>query len=29
MMESKDINLFYELFKKWEDLVEFELYPID
>ena len=29
LMESNDINLFYEWFKKWEEFVEFELYPID
>ena len=29
LMESNRIELFYEWFKNWEDLVEFELYPID
>ena len=29
LMESNDMNLFYEWFKKWEEFVEFELYPID
>ena len=29
LMESKDIELFYQWFKSWEDLVDFELYPID
>ena len=29
LMESKDIELFYQWFKSWDDLVDFELYPID
>jgi hypothetical protein len=29
LMESNEPELFYEWFKKWEDLVDFELYPID
>lgn len=29
LMESNDTELFYVWFKNWEDLVEFELYPID
>ena len=29
LMESKDIEIFYQWFKRWEDLVDFELYPID
>lgn len=29
LMESKEINLFFEWFKNWEDLVDFEIYPID
>jgi len=29
LMESNDTELFYVWFKRWEDLVEFELYPID
>ena len=29
LMESNDQALFYEWFKKWQDLVDFEIYPID
>ena len=29
LMESNDPTLFPIWFKKWEDLVDFELYPID
>ena len=29
LMESNDAELFYLWFKHWEDLVEFELFPID
>ena len=29
LMESNDIELFYQWFKHWDDLVDFELYPID
>lgn len=29
LMESNDLELFYEWFKNWEDFVDFELYPID
>ncbi|WP_434931249.1 DUF3303 domain-containing protein [Shewanella sp. HL-SH8] len=29
LMESNDIELFYEWFKKWDDLVDFELVPLD
>ena len=29
LMESNDAGLFYLWFKHWEDLVEFELVPID
>ena len=29
LMESNDPELFYKWFKNWEDLVDFELYPID
>lgn len=29
LMESNDGSLFYEWFKKWEEFVDFELYPID
>lgn len=29
LMESNNIELFYEWFKKWEEFVEFELIPID
>jgi len=28
-MESNDIELFYEWFKKWDDFVNFELVPLD
>ena len=29
LMESNDTELFYLWFRHWEDLVEFELFPID
>jgi hypothetical protein len=29
LMESNDDKLFYQWFEKWQDLVEFELFPID
>ena len=29
LMESNDSTLFSIWFKEWEDLVDFELYPID
>jgi hypothetical protein len=29
LMESNDPELFYRWFKNWEDLVDFELYPLD
>ena len=29
LMESNDPELFSIWFKRWEDLVDFELYPID
>jgi len=29
LMESNDPSLFEEWFEKWEEFVEFELYPID
>ena len=29
LMESNGTELFYVWFKHWEDLVKFELYPID
>ncbi|MBL6815076.1 MAG: DUF3303 family protein [Pseudomonadales bacterium] len=29
LMESNDPKLFKEWFEKWEEFVEFELYPID
>jgi len=29
MMEANDPELFYAWFEKWNDLVDFELYPID
>jgi hypothetical protein len=29
LMEANDPELFYVWFEKWNDLVDFELYPID
>ncbi|TKB24655.1 DUF3303 domain-containing protein [Desulfopila sp. IMCC35006] len=29
LMEANDSELFSEWFRKWDDLVDFELYPID
>lgn len=29
LMEANDTELFYKWFKQWEDLVDFDLYPID
>ncbi|RVT41473.1 DUF3303 domain-containing protein [Rheinheimera sediminis] len=29
LMESNDEALFYQWFKKWEEFVDFELYPLD
>lgn len=29
LMESNEQELFYKWFKKWEDLIEFELYIVD
>ena len=29
LMESNDIDLFYEWFKKWDDFVDFQLIPLD
>lgn len=29
LMESNDPDLFSEWFERWNDLVDFELYPID
>lgn len=29
LMEANETELFYKWFKNWEDLVDFELYPID
>ena len=29
LMEANDPELFYAWFEKWNDLVDFELYPID
>ena len=29
LMESNDEKLFHEWFKKWQQYVDFELYPID
>lgn len=29
LMESNDIELFYEWFQKWNDFVDFELVPLD
>jgi hypothetical protein len=29
LMESNDIELFYDWFKKWNDFVDFELVPLD
>ncbi|MGA7721667.1 MAG: DUF3303 family protein [Ignavibacteriaceae bacterium] len=29
LMESNDQELFYIWFARWEDLIDFELYPID
>ncbi len=29
LMESNNIELFYEWFKKWDDFVDFELVPLD
>lgn len=29
LMESNDIELFHEWFKKWDDFVDFELVPLD
>ena len=29
LMETADESLFQEWFKKWEDLVGFELFPVD
>jgi Domain of unknown function (DUF3303) len=29
LMESNDTELFDKWFRNWEDLVDFELYPID
>ena len=29
LMESNDTKLFYKWFKNWEDLIDFELYPIE
>lgn len=29
LMESNDESLFYVWFKKWEQFVDFELYPLD
>jgi hypothetical protein len=29
LMEANNTELFYEWFKQWEDLVDFDLYPID
>jgi hypothetical protein len=29
LMESNDPELFYKWFKNWEDLVDFELHPLD
>jgi hypothetical protein len=29
LMESNDPELFYIWFARWEDLIDFELYPID
>ena len=29
LMETADASLFQEWFKRWEDLVSFELFPID
>ena len=29
LMETKDINLFEEWFKNWNDLTDFEIVPID
>jgi len=29
LMESNDIELFFEWFKKWDDFVDFELVPLD
>ena len=29
LMESNNIELFYQWYKKWHDYVEFELVPLD
>jgi hypothetical protein len=29
LMESNNIELFYTWFQNWEDLIDFELFPID
>lgn len=29
LMEANDPDLFLQWFRQWEDLVDFELYPID
>ena len=29
LMESNDIELFSEWFKRWDDFVDFELVPLD
>jgi Domain of unknown function (DUF3303) len=29
LMETNDENLFHKWFKSWEDLVDFDLFPID
>jgi hypothetical protein len=28
-METDDVALFPEWFRRWDDLIEFEVYPID
>lgn len=29
LMETENVSLFPAWFKRWEDLIEFEVYPID